>query len=122
MISHVKHVSIPVQDQDRALSFYTDKLGFKVTTDVNFGQSQRWLVLEAPEGQTKIVLFTMDGHENRIGDFQNIVFASKDVNKSYDELRAKGVEFTMPPTEEDWGIYAMFEDSEGNKFVLSTPK
>ncbi len=122
MISHVKHVSIPVKDQDRALKFYTDKLGFKVTTDVDFGQSQRWIVLDAPEGQTQVVLFTMEGHEDRIGDFQNIVFASKDVNKSYAELKAKGVEFTTPPTEEDWGTYVMFQDSEGNTFVLSTSR
>lgn len=122
MVALVKHVSIPVENQERALAFYRDILGFKVTTDAAFGEGQRWLELTTPEGETRVILFTFEGHENRVGTFQNIVFASHDVEKDYEELKAKGVEFIMEPTKESWGIYTMFKDTEGNQFVLSSAK
>jgi len=119
MISHIKLVNIPVKDQQRALDFYTEKLGFSVKTDASFGD-QRWIELATPDGETRVVLFTLEEYAGLIGKFQNIVFATDDVHKSYDELSEKGVEFVKGPTEEHWGIYAMFKDSEGNQFVLSS--
>lgn len=120
MITHVKLVSIPVRDQDRALKFYTEKLGFKVETDVSVDNCQRWIKLVIPTGETRVVLFTPDGQDDRIGTFSNVVFATTDVQKAYDDLREKGVEFTTAPTAEEWGTYAQFNDSEGNSFVLSS--
>lgn len=119
MITHVKHTSIGVQDQDRALKFYTEKLDFKVTTDVEMGQSQRWIELDLPGGNTRVILFTMKGQEDRVATFQNIIFATSNVTETYESLLNKGVEFTTPPTKESWGEYAMFKDSEGNEFILS---
>ena len=57
MIRGVKFVSIPVLDQDRALSFYTDVLGFRLLTDQPFNEKQRWLELGIPGADTRIVLF-----------------------------------------------------------------
>lgn len=120
MISAIKFVSVPVHDQDRALAFYTAKLGFTVATDQPFGEKQRWIELKIPGADTRLVLFTPDGHEDRIGGFQPVTFQTPDVRKAHDALVAKGVEFTAPPTTEPWGSYATFKDSEGNKFVLSS--
>lgn len=119
MISHVKFVSIPVSDQDRALKFYTEKLGFKVEADVPIGNGLRWIKLVTPNGETRVVLFTMEGHEDRIGSSSNVVFATADVQKCYDELREKGVEFTSAPIAEAWGTYVQFKDPDGNSFILS---
>ena len=69
MIKAVKFVSIPVRDQDQALSFYTEKLGFQVLTDQPMGDGQRWVELRIPGSETKVALFTPPGHENRIGTF-----------------------------------------------------
>ncbi len=66
MITQVKHVSVPVKNQDEALEFYTKKLGFKLVVDVEAGD-QRWIELEIPGGETCVVLFTPEGHEERIG-------------------------------------------------------
>ena len=120
MIKAVKFVSIPVHDQDRALSFYTDKLGFTVATDQPFNDQQRWIELRIPGADTRLVLFTPDGHENRIGDFQPIAFLSADVDKTYLELRARGVAFTAAPVTAEWGSSVIFSDSEGNQFVISS--
>ncbi|MBA4313626.1 MAG: glyoxalase [Chlorobiaceae bacterium] len=120
MISNVKFVSVPVSDYDRALKFYTEKLEFKLITDQKFNDNSRWIELQIGDSQTKIVLFTPPGHENRIGTFMNMTFTCADVAKSYEELKNRGVGFKVPPTNAPWGTYAQFLDSEGNIFVLSS--
>ena len=120
MIKHIKFVGVPVRDQDRALDFYTKKLGFIITTDQPFNDKQRWIELKIPGAQSGIVLFTPDGHESRIGDFQSISFVTDNVQKTYDELLSRGVEFMGPPTTADWGSSAIFMDPDGNKFLIGT--
>jgi len=120
MIKQVKFVSIPVHDQDRALAFYTQKMGFRVTTDSPMGPDQRWIELAIPRAQTGIVLFTAPGQEAWIGGFMNMSFQCDDVVATYHELKAAGVEFVKEPKVEPWGTSAIFKDSEGNQFVLST--
>lgn len=120
MISHVKFVSIPTKDQDRALAFYTEKLGFELVTDQPFGERQRWIELRIGRAETRFVLFTPDGHEDRVGASFNGAFAADSVERTYEELSARGVSFASPPQKQPWGTYAVFEDSEGNKFVLSS--
>ena len=58
MIRGIKFASVPVRDQDKALEFYTTKLGFKVVTDSPFDGKQRWIELGMPRAETKLVLFT----------------------------------------------------------------
>ena len=120
MIKGIKFATIPVSDQDRALDFYTKQLGFTVATDQPFNDKQRWIELRIPNAETRVVLFTMDGHEDRIGTFQGLSFVSNDVKKTYDELKARGVEFAGPPKTADWGSSAIFKDPDGNQFVLSS--
>ncbi len=122
MIKHIKFVSIPVADQNRALDFYTEKLGFTIITDQPFDEKQRWIELRIPKAETRVVLFTMDGDEKRIGSFMPATFACDDIDAAYKELSGRGVEFEGPPQKQPWGTYAMFKDSEGNRFVLSTER
>ena len=75
MLRAIDIVSIPVHDQDAALKFYTEKLGFKVATNQYFGDGkQRWIELLIPGAETRVALFTPEGHENRIGGFQPLTF------------------------------------------------
>lgn len=120
MIKRVKFVSIPTSDQDRALAFWTEKLGFKIATDQAMGPGRRWIELSIPGAQTRIVLFTPDGQEDRIGTFFNGAFACDDVDYAYEKLAARGVEFVDKPSKQPWGSYATFKDPDGNSFVLSS--
>ena len=120
MIKSIKHICIPVKDQDRSLEFYTKKLGFEVLCDVPFGAHQRWIELKIPGADTQLALFTPEGHESRIGTASPVVFTCDDVKKSYEELKRRGVEFTQPPTEESWGTFTLFKDIDGNVFCLSS--
>jgi predicted enzyme related to lactoylglutathione lyase len=120
MIKRIKFLGIPVRDQDRALRFYTEKLGFRVLTDQNFSDTQRWIELSIPGAETGITLFTPQGQEDRIGTFVNTSWEVDNIDKTYRELSEKGVEFDGPPQKQPWGSFLMMKDSEGNQIVLGT--
>jgi predicted enzyme related to lactoylglutathione lyase len=122
MIRKIKFVGIPVRDQDRALEFYVETLGFIVQTDQPMGPGQRWIELRPPKGETGVALFTPPGHEDRIGTFTGLSLECDDLQKTYDELVAKGAEFEKPPRTESWGVMAILKDSEGNQIVLSSSR
>jgi catechol 2,3-dioxygenase-like lactoylglutathione lyase family enzyme len=120
MITQLKFAGIPTSDQDRALKFYTEKLGFEVSTDQVFDDKQRWIELRVANSATRVVLFTPEGHENRIGTLFNGSFACDDVSATYRQLKSRGVVFVSEPQKQPWGEYVMFKDPDGNQFVLSS--
>jgi catechol 2,3-dioxygenase-like lactoylglutathione lyase family enzyme len=120
MIKAMKFVGIPVRDQQRALEFYTEKLGFRVITDQPFNDEQRWIELGVGRSGTGVTLFTPPGHEDRIGTFTGISFLADDVKATCRELAAKGVVFVKEAKEEEWGTSAVFADPDGNQFVLGS--
>ena len=63
--------------------------------------------------------FTPEGDESRVGFFMNVSYACDDLEATYEELKSRGVDFEGPPQKQPWGTYAMFKESEGNRFVLS---
>lgn len=118
MITHVKLIGVNVSDQQRARDFFVEKLGFRVVADEPMGPDARWIEVAPPDGQTHLGLWTPPGFENRIGTFSHIVFKCADVRATYEELRARGVEFTQEPTDQPGGVMAQFKDPDGNIFVL----
>ena len=119
MITKLKFVAIPTRDQERALQFWTEQMGFVVATDQPMGQ-QRWIELKIRNSETGIVLWTQEGQEDRIGTFFNGSFACDDVEATYRQLAQRGVEFTEAPKKQPWGEYAVFKDPDGNQFVLGS--
>ena len=105
MIRGVKFASIPVTDQDRAIAFYTEKMGFRLVTDQPFTDEQRWIELGIPGADTRVVLFRFDD-SLKPGGQMNITFWSDDVEATARELKNKGVEFVMEPKRESWGTAA----------------
>ena len=71
-----------------------------------------------PGAETHVVLFTPDEHRDRVGGFQNLSFWSDNVERTAQQMAAKGVEFVKPATRESWGTSAIFKDPDGNRFVL----
>ena len=119
MIRQLKFVGVPTSDQDRALAFWTEKVGFRVATDQPMG-AQRWIELTIPGAQTGIVLFTPEGQADRIGTFFNGSFGCDDVDYTYRQMSERGVEFVSPPEKQPWGTFAKFLDPDGNTFVLAS--
>jgi catechol 2,3-dioxygenase-like lactoylglutathione lyase family enzyme len=136
MITRFTHVSIYVLDQARALDFYTNKLGFKVVTDVPLvpaGNGARWLTV-SPPGQPELEInlsvitegmwYTKETADSlrelvRKGTFGCGVLTCDDIYATYEELKAKGVKFIKAPQKEFYGIEALFKDDSGNWFSLA---
>ena len=121
-ITHVQVVSVYVRDQDKALDFYTNTLGFEKVNDEDMGGGLRWVEVVPPGAQTHIVLASGYGHpnwESLIGGPTTLVFEADDIQGTYEDLKDKGVRFTEAPTMQPWGMMqALFEDPEGNGYVL----
>jgi len=119
MIRGVKFVSIPVNDHDRALAFYTEVLGFRLVTDQPFNDKQRWLELGIPGADTRVVLFRF-GEKLQPGGKLNITLWADDVEATARELKVRGVEFIMEPKRMPYGTTSIFKDIDGNHLVLSS--
>jgi predicted enzyme related to lactoylglutathione lyase len=126
MITTAKFVSIPVDDQQRAMEFYRDMLGFEVRADAPYGEEMgggaeggRWIVVAPKGGQTGFNLYPAEALGVReAGGMSPIVFDSDDIAATCEDLKAKGVEVTAEPAQMPWGWWAQFKDSEGNEFGL----
>jgi predicted enzyme related to lactoylglutathione lyase len=120
MVNGISQVVVEVEDQERALGFWAEKLGFEVARDERYGD-ERWLEVRTPDGAVAVVLSPRRGEPavapNELAT-SNIMFYCDDLSRTYDELRARGVEFPQPPAEQPWGWWSMFEDGEGNRFAL----
>jgi catechol 2,3-dioxygenase-like lactoylglutathione lyase family enzyme len=136
MIQRMSHTTIWVLDQDAAYDFYINKLGFEVRTDASMGEGFRWLTV-GPKGQPDLEIVLMKVAPSPHLDEQSAetlrqlvqkgvlgsgVFDTADCRKTYEELKAKGVEFLQPPEERFYGIEAMFRDNSGNWFSMTQPK
>src|SRR5471030_3106741 len=132
MITKMTHVNIYVLNQESALDFYTNKFGLKVITDVPMSKDTRWLTVGTPEqpgfeiNLTPITedLFPKETAEAlrelvKKGTFGVGIFTCNDIFATYEELKAKGVEFTKPPKKEFYGTEALFKDDSGNWFSLA---
>jgi len=133
MITKHSHTTLYVTDQDRAKAFYTDKLGFEVREDVTVPEmgNFRWLSVGVPGQDVAIVLMAVPGapvfdDETRQqildllakGASGGLFFTTEDCRASYEELAARGVEFTQEPTDQPYGVDAGFRDPSGNQFRM----
>lgn len=121
MISHMQAVGIYVRDQDAALRFYRDALGFEVRDDRSMGSS-RWIEVAPPGAQTTIVLATEDypvGSAEKIGVYTDIAFATDDIKGLYDTYRQRGVRFEGEPELMPYGKwFVSFFDPDDNQFFV----
>jgi catechol 2,3-dioxygenase-like lactoylglutathione lyase family enzyme len=131
----IAHAQLWVHDQDEALSFYTDKLGMEVRSDVTMPEmgNFRWLTV-GPPGQEDfaITLMAIPGppvmDEQTAGEVKNLVskgfagtvfLTTDDVRGDYGELKGRGVEFSEEPEERPYGIDCGFRDPSGNSLRLT---
>ena len=135
MIRRMSHATIFVNKQDEALEFYRDKLGFKVHTDAMVGADFRWLTMNTND-QPDFEIVLMEPKPGMLMDEETSnqlraimakgvlgagVFNTDNCRETYEELKAKGVEFVGEPAERPYGIEAVFKDNSGNWFSLTEP-
>ena len=116
-ITRVGIVGVSVSNQDRALDFYVNALGFEKRVDEYMSESARWIEVAPTGAETRLVL--EPGLEDRMDtSWAGMIFESDDIRATYEELRGRGVEFTEEPSEQPWGVWARFKDTDGNEFGL----
>jgi len=133
MITKMSHVLIWVKNQQEALEFYRDKLGFEVDTDETFGGGYRWLTMRIPT-QPGFEIILMEPNPGMMLDEESAqqlralldkgvlgggVFDADDIHKTYEELKKRGVEFKGPPSTQSWGTATVMKDNSGSWFSLS---
>lgn len=119
MLRHVKFAHLPVTDQDRAIAFWRDVVGVTVATDEAYGEGWRWVELDVAGAVTRLLL-TRRADATPSGQ-PDVILVCDDVDKTYDALKARGADFTQPPSDAPWRAgerYALFRDSEGNLVML----
>lgn len=133
MIDSVGMVPIFVSDQQRALEFYRDRLGFKVVMDDPYSgygsDGFRWITVAPEKGGAQLILYHPEmnpggGDEllKRVGTWTGIVFYTDDVMGTYRTLKERDVPFDDEPRKQPWGGYeCFFRDPDGNRFHLGPP-
>jgi catechol 2,3-dioxygenase-like lactoylglutathione lyase family enzyme len=132
---NIAYSGVWVHDQDEALAFYTEKLGWELRADVTLPEfgNYRWLTVGPPNQPDVSVLLnaipgppvmdeaTADQIRSLMakGWIGNVLLTTDDVQASYEELKARGVEFTESPEERPYGIDSAFRDPSGNQFRLT---
>ena len=119
-ITNVGRVLVPVEDQDEAIAFYTDKLGFTLTADVPFGEGSRWVEVSPSEGSTAVALVPPQG-EYQPGRMTGIGLVSADPKGVHAELKAKGVDVDDEILGGDGTVPLLFffRDNNGNQLLLA---
>lgn len=145
MITHMSHTTLFVLDQDKAYDFYVKTLGFKVHTDATMPNGFRWLTVTAPGAPDFEIVLMPILHESmkkspempegfdqetidaivfllKKGILGSGVFNTNDCRATYEELKAKGVQFKGEPKEQFYGTEAVMYDGCGNWFSMTQPK
>jgi len=110
MIKSILDVAVVVSDPQKAAEWYKEKLGFEIRD-----KEGHWVTV-APKG-SDVILHLCEAKQLEPGN-TGICFRVDNIDETYKEMSGKGVEFTVKPTKEEWGTYAMFKDPDGNEFWL----
>ena len=117
-LTHLRVVSIPVADQERAKTFYVDVLGFELRVDASFQEGQRWVEVAPPGAETSLTLVTWFPTMPP-GGISGLVLECDDIDATFAALSERGVVFAGPIEEAPWGRFATFTDPDGNGWVLA---
>jgi catechol 2,3-dioxygenase-like lactoylglutathione lyase family enzyme len=118
-VDRVATVMVPVADQDKAIAFYIEKLGFELRADTPFGHGDRWVEVAPAGAATTVALVTpMEGEE--VGVESRIAFQSTDIDADYEAMKASGVDVDEEVMRMGDPIPPMFffRDADGNRLLL----
>jgi len=118
MISHIGTVAVYVADQEAALRFWIDRVGFELKADRPMTDTVRWLEVGPPGGDSSLVIYPKTLMEDRNERKPSVVFVTANVGRTCDRLTMNGVTISQAVVEMAWGDFAAFLDTEGNEFGL----
>ena len=121
MFTKISTIGVGVSDQDKALDFYVNTLGFEKIQDQPMSETERWLEVALPGTETHIML----GLRSQMGGdktgFTSYILHADDIGATCETLKAREVTFTQELSTQPWGKWAMFTDPDGNEFGIWAP-
>jgi predicted enzyme related to lactoylglutathione lyase len=123
VITGVRKVIVPVGDQQAALRFWTETIGFNLVRDDAYGD-ERWIEVKPP-GQDLLLVLSLRGADEPRRDVpdklphSDLFFDCTDIERTYEELMERGVHFPLPPARQPFGWWSLFEDIDGTRYALS---
>ena len=123
MITSLANVTLLVKDYDEAIRWYTEKLGLELRMDGSMGGDYRFVTVGVTgQDDVSIVLHKLfDDFAEARSSIHGLLFHCADCRDYVRELKGKGVQFTLEPEDQPWGVQAVFEDLYGNSHVLLEP-
>ena len=128
MSQSIATIALVVADYDDAISFYVDKLGFSLGSDLDMGGGKRWVTVAPAGGGARLLLAKADRDTqsarvgNQTGGRVGFFLETDDFARDHANYVARGVKFLESPRHEVYGSVAVFEDLYGNKWDLIQPK
>jgi len=118
-ITGIASTSIFVKDQRESLTFWVEKIGFKVMCDIELESNFRWIEIAPRSSNSSINLYPKSLISKKdLKPMPVIFFRTDDINSTFNNLKAKGVTFSRNPIKSILGIHAMFKDVDGNEFLI----
>jgi len=126
MLTNIGTITVQVTDQDKALEFYTQKLGFETRADMPMGPEQRWIEVAPPGAHTRILLYkatseapgadSYEAAKTSIGKSTGMVLEVEDIEATFAKLKSNGVPIKEEPQKQPWGWWGEFADQDGNTY------
>ena len=126
MLTAVGTITVQVRDQDEALAYYSEKLGFEVRSDMPMGPEQRWLEVAPKGAQTRILLYKATPEQPGAASYESalasirtstgMVLEVDDIVATFAQLKENGVTIIDEPSQQSYGWWAVFSDQDGNSY------
>ena len=118
MIAKIATSAVYVTDQDKAVRFWRELVGFEIRRDLPMGPEARWIEMAPPCAESCVVIYPKSMMEDWAERKPSMVFECEDIEQTHREMADRGVEFSQEPKEMPWGMFAIFLDPEGNWYGL----
>jgi lactoylglutathione lyase len=121
MFTKIGTITVGVSNQDKALDFYVNKLGFETISDQPMSETERWLEVAPVGAQTHIMLGLRNQSGGEKTGFTGFVLNTDNMEETCATLKTRGVTISQEPSTEPWGKWAQFTDPDGNEFGIWAP-
>lgn len=121
MFTKICTITVGVSDQDKALDFYVNKLGFETVSDQPMSEIERWLEVALPRTETHIMLGLRGQSGGTSTGMTGFVLHADNIEETCATLKARGVTLTQELSTEPWGKWAQFVDLDENEFGIWAP-
>jgi lactoylglutathione lyase len=118
MIARIATAAVYVEDQEKAVDFWTNCVGFEVRVEKEMGPKAKWIELGPKGADSCLVIYPKSMMADWAERKPSIVFESENLTETFEEMRSRGVNFQQEPQDMPWGRFATFLDAEGNWFGL----